>query len=230
MNLSRQYSFWGSLSPLGGLTGASLVIMASARLSWAITVAGGLFWVYGLSTLSFAFFITTFGHKFFPVQGKIILFTCFSSFFGSIYILLLWLICPFAALEVLLPLLLIPLLCTSSGVVQNIYPLEIKKEGEAAKQPVHSIDVMEHFSNAVSQAVSLIILIISFSIIREPISYNMISFPGTYQGIMTIMYLRENTFFPIGIFSQSAGALILLGYVTSLYQYGKSKLFPGEKI
>ena len=174
--------------------------------------------------------MTSFAHKFFPVQGKIPLFTCLASFFGSVYILLLWLICPFAALEVFLPLLLVPLLCASSGVVQNIEPPELIKTGEAAKKQAPPIDATEHITNAVSQAISLTILLVSFSIIREPISYSMISFPGSYQGIITIMYLRENSFFPIGIFSQSAGALILLGYVTCLYQYGKSKLFPGEKI
>ncbi|MCL2277591.1 MAG: hypothetical protein FWC21_06800 [Treponema sp.] len=230
MNLSRQYSFWGSLSPLGGLSGVSLLVMASARLSWAIVVAGCLFWVYGLTTLAYAFLMTSFGNRFFPVQGKVPLFTCFASFFGGIYILLLWLICPFAALEILLPLLLVPLLCASSGVVQIIDAPEIKKAAEAAKPSLHSIDTMEHIANAVSQAISLSILLISFSIIREPVSYSMLSFPGSNHGIMTIMYLRENTFFPIGIFSQSAGALVLLGYVMCLYQYGKSKLFPGEKI
>jgi len=233
MNLSRQYSFWSSLSPLGGLTGASLLVIASARLSWAITVAGSLFWVYGLSTLTYAFLLSSLGHSFFPVHGRFPVFTCVASFFSSVYILLFWLLCPFAALEVFLPLLLVPLFCAASGIIQNITPAGIPPEGDAKKQGAFisqnsSSEIFDHISNAVSQAVSLSILLIVFAIIREPLSYSSLSFPGTYQGMITIMYFRENAFFPIGIFSHSAGAFILLGYVTCLYQYGKAKLFPGE--
>ena len=227
MNLSRQYSFWGSLSPLGGLTGAGLLVIASARLSWAVTVAGSLFWVYGLSTLAYAFLSSSLAPKFFPVYGRVQLFTCIASFFGSIYILLFWLLCPFAALEVFIPLMLVPLFCAASGIVQNIPLPEIQSESEDKKQII-TVDIFEHISNAVSQAVSLSILLIVFSILREPLSYSSLSFPGTYHGMVTIMYFRENAFVPIGIFSHSAGALILLGYVTCLYQYGKAKLFHGD--
>ena len=237
MNLSRQYSFWGSLSHLGGLAGAGLLVMASGRLSWAVTITGSLLWVYGLTAFTYTFLITSLGHRFFPVQGKIPVFTCIASFFASIYIFLFWLLCPFAALEVFIQLLLVPLFCAASGIVQNIPAPELqiaddsKKQGSSQPPKIvfnPSVDVFEQISNAVSQAVSLSILIIAFSIVREPLSYSSLSFPGTYHGMMIIMYFRDNFFFPIGIFSQSAGALIILGYVTCLYQYGRSKLFPGE--
>jgi len=216
MSLSRQYSFWGNLSPLGGLTGAGLLIMSSARLSWAITVAICLFWVYGLTALTFSSLSSVLGKKFFPVIGKSTFYACLAAFFGCIYLFLFWLICPLAALECFFLLMLVPVFCAGSGIVQQIV-----SDNEKA-------DIFDHVSDAVSRAVSLAVLMIAFSIVREPLSYCSLSFPGTYQGIVTIMYFKENAFFPIGVFSSSAGAMLLLGYIICLYQYGRKKKNSGE--
>ncbi|MDR2597330.1 MAG: hypothetical protein LBC76_08435 [Treponema sp.] len=218
MSVNRQHSFWGSDSPLSGLTGAGLLVMASARLSWAITVAGCLFWVYGLTTFTFSLLSSVLGEKIFPVKGGRILYVCLASFWGSLYLLLFWLMCPFAAYEVFLLLLLIPLYFANSGIIEQFVSLP----GNA----VH--DIFDDLSDAVSQAAVLSVLLILFSIIREPFSYCSLSFPGTYQGMITIMYFKSNSFFPIGIFSVSAGSLILLGYLICLYQYSKSYIFHGE--
>jgi len=232
--LSRQYSFWGSLSPLGGLAGASLLIMASARLSWAITVAGSLFWVYGLTALTYSFLFTNFGGKFFPVKGRAIVYTCIAAFFGSLYLFMFWLLCPFAALEVFMLLLLVPLFCAGSGItllLSSAAKKSVTADGNTRYYNVpekSNIDIFEYISIAVSQAAFLAVLMIAFSIIREPLSYCSLSFPGTYRGMITIMYFNENSFFPIGIFSNSAGALLLLGYLVCLYQYGKDRFSPGD--
>jgi len=218
MSINRQHSFWGSDSPLGGLAGAGLLVMASARLSWAITVAGGLFWVYGLTTLTFTLLSSVLGKEIFPVKEGKILHICLASFWGSIYLLLFWLMCPFAAYEVFLLLLIIPIYFVNSGIIEQFTSLPDDTNH----------DIFEDVSDAVSQAGVLSILIILFSIIREPLSYCSLSFPGTYQGMITIMYFNSNSFFPIGIFSVSAGALILLGYLICLYQYSKSYIFHGE--
>jgi len=212
MSTSRQYSFWGSLSPLGGLTGAGLLIMATARLSWAITVAGGLFWVYGLTAFTFIFLSSSVGEKILPKKGKTHLFTCLASFFGSTYLLMFWLLCPFAAFEVFLPLLLVPLFCAGSGVSEKI----ISPEDNS------NLDIFDYVSEAASQAALLAGLLIAFSIIREPLSYSSLSFPGTSQGMVTVVYFNAGSLFPIGIFATSAGALLLLGYFICLYQYCKS--------
>jgi len=219
MNLTRQHSFWGSSSPLGGLAGVGLLIIASARMSWAITVAGSLFWVYGLSSFSYAFLSSKALKKFFPVSGHKVLYTCIASFWGSLYLMMFWLLCPFAAFEVLIPLLLVPLFCAgmgSSGLLES--------SGENQQH-----DIFDYASESVSQAVTLSGLLIAFSFIREPLSYCSLSFPGTYQGMVTIMYFKAGSFFPIGIFAPSSGALLLLGYFTCLYQYSKNAFFPGDK-
>jgi len=189
--------------------GAGLLIMASARLSWAITVAGCLFWVYGLTTFTFSALLSSVGSKIFPVRGLSAIYTCLSAFFASIYIFLFWLLCPFAAFETFMLLSLVSLFCASSGIVEQLL--------NEKNRP----DVFDIVSDAVSQAASISGLLIVFSIVREPLSYCMLSFPGTYQGMITIMYFKSGAFFPIGIFGTSAGALLLLGYIICLYQYSK---------
>jgi len=217
MSLNRQHSFWGSLSPLGGLTGAGFLIMASGRLSWAITVAGCLFWVYGLTSITFAFIESVGKKKILPVNGRGAFFTCLAAFYSSVYMLLFWLLCPFAAMEVFMLLMLVPLYCANPDFVQQMQAL---CEGAY-------IDVFENLSEAVSQAASLAGLLIAFSIIREPFSYCTLSFPGSYQGMITIMYFKSGSFFPMGIFAASCGALLLLGYIICLYQYWKGKTGNG---
>jgi len=217
MSFRSQNSFWGSLSPLGGLAGAGLLIMASARLSWAIIVVGSLLWVYGLTALTFSFLLKTFGKNIFPEKGIVSLNICIASFFGSIYILLFWLLSPFAAFEVLLLLLLVPLFFAGSGIVQ-----QIQDQSEN-----YLVDFFEHVSDAVSQAVFLGGLLIAFSIVREPLSYCSLTLPGTYQGMITIIQFNDDSFLPINIFASSAGALLLLGYIICLYQYGKNKINYG---
>jgi len=213
MSLSRQHSFWGSLSPLGGLSGAGILLMASARLSWAITVAVGLFWVYGLTALTFTFFLSGPGKKIFPQKGRVPIYTCLSAFYGTMYLFMFWMLCSFATLEVFIVLLLVPVYCASSGIVQQM---------QLHAQNPHA-DVFENVSDSISLAASLAGLLIVFSIIREPLSYCSLSFPGTYQGMVTIVYFKAGAFFPIGIFASSCGALLLLGYFICMYQYWKDK-------
>ncbi|MDR2541947.1 MAG: hypothetical protein LBC80_00630 [Treponema sp.] len=218
MTINRQYSFWGSLSPLGGLAGAGLLIMASARLSWAITVAGSLLWVFGLSTFSFAFLLSAMGKKFFPAEGRKALFTCLSAFFGSTFLLMFWFMCPFAAFESFMLLLLVPLYCTSTGIMEQIQLQYERNQG----------DIFEHVSDAVSQAASLAVLLVVFAVVREPLSYSSLSLPGSSSGMVTIMHFASNSFFPIRIFASSAGALFVLGYIICLYQFGKDRINPGD--
>jgi hypothetical protein len=215
------YSFWSSASPLGGLAGAGLLVMASARLSWAIIIAGSLFWVYGLTSLTFAVLSTALSKKFFPESGKKALYACFASFWGCIYLFLFWILCPLAAIEMFLPMLLVPLFCASSGIVEYVSTPSTDKV---------YIDVLEHLSEMISEAASIAILLVVFAIIREPLSYCMLSFPGSYQGLMTIMYFKSNSFFPIGLFASSAGGLLLLGYFICLYQNFKGSFIHGERV
>jgi hypothetical protein len=220
MTTKTPHPFWGSCSPLGGLSGAGLLIMCSARLSWAIIAAGGLFWVYTLTTLSFAFFCSGKAKRYFPYEGRKFIFSCIASLFSSIYLFLFWLLCPFAALEVFLPILLIPMYCVESGILERI----------TAPVDLFRPDISNFVSEAASKAAVMAVILISFSIIREPFAYGSLSFPGSYRGMTIIMSFMSGSFLPIGLFAGSTGALILLGYFTGLYQYCKIKFYISEVV
>jgi len=219
MSSYRQSYFWDSDSPLGGLTGLSLLIMGSGRLSWAVTITGSLIWVYGLTAFTFSFLSKTVNKNFFPESGRSSLLTVFASFWGGIYLLLFWLLSPFAALEVFLPLMLVPLFCASSSIGRQIINLP--------QDPQY--DVYQNISDAAFQAFVLAALLIIFSFIREPLSFCSLSFPGSYRGMIMIFQFNDSAFFPVRLFVSSAGALILLGFFTGLYQHSRNLVFPGAK-
>jgi len=219
MSSYRQNYFWDSDSPLGGLTGLSLLIIGSARLSWAVTITGSLIWVYGLTAFTFSFLLKAVNKNFFPKNGRASLLMVFASFWGSTYLLLLWLLSPFAVLEVFLPLMLVPLFCASSGVCRQIINLP--------EDPQY--DIYQNISDATFHAFVLSALLIIFSFIREPLSFCSLSFPGSYRGMIMIFQFNDGAFFPVRLFVSSAGALILLGFFTGLYQHSKKLIFPGAK-
>jgi len=219
MSIYRQNYFWDSDSPLGSLTGLSLLIIGSARLSWAVVITGSLIWVYGLTASTFSFLSKTVDKSFFPQSGRTSLFTVIASFWGCIYLLLFWLLSPFAALEIFLPLMLVPLFCASSGVGKQIINL--------TEDPQY--DIYQNISDAMFHAFVLSVLLIVFAFIREPLAFCSLSFPGSYRGMIMIFQFNDGAFFPIRLFVSSAGALILLGFFTGLYQRSKSLIFPGAK-
>jgi hypothetical protein len=219
MSTYRQNYFWDADSPLSSLTGLSLLIMGSARLSWAVTITGSLIWVYGLAAFTFSFLSEIVDREFFPKSGKSYLFMVLASFWGCIYLLFFWLLCPFAALEVFLPLMLVPLFCASSGIGRKI--------ADSPEDPQY--DIYQNMTDAFFHAFVLSVLLIAFAFIREPLSFCSLSFPGSYRGMVMIFQFNDGAFVPVRLLVSSAGALILLGFLTGLYQYSKNLMFPGAK-
>jgi len=135
-----------------------------------------------------------------------------------VYLLLIWLLCPLAAFEVFFPLMLVPLFFTGSEICQRIL----------SPSDNFRADITIYVIDAASQAAVLSVMLVIFSIIREPFSYCSLSLPGTNRGMITFLLYKEGSFFPAGILASSAGALLLLGYFTGIYQYCRSIFAPGE--
>jgi hypothetical protein len=209
----RTHLFWGAFSPLGGLSGAALLVMASARLAWALSVSGALIWVYTLSVLAAFPGGTKTGARIFPRQGKQLFFVFLAFFTGSLYLLLLWITSPIAALEVFLPVCLVPLFCAGSGVFARVEALSL---GSAV-------------SRAVSEAVVIAGLLIALAIIREPLGFYSLTLPGGMEGMIPIFSFEGESFMPIRVIAGSAGALLLLGYAAAVYRYFRSVYAPGEE-
>jgi hypothetical protein len=126
--------------------------------------------------------------------------------------------CPFAAMEVFLPVMLVPFYCAEAGIFERL----------SRRNENKNLEIVDYLSEAVSKASVLCCITLAFSILREPLSYCSLTFPGSARGLITIMYFKSNAFFPVGIFASSSGALLLLGFFAALFQYSKESLYSGE--
>ena len=211
--------FFGQISPLGGLCGIGLLIMASGRLSWAVSVSMALLCIYVFSVLAFVSLSCEKCRKFFPQWGRPYIFICISYLFAGIYILISWLASPLAAMEVFFMVLLIPLFCAGSGVSGHY----LSSANGVSKNLLDSL--REASVKAAAEAAMLAVLIILVSLIREPLAFYSLSLPSPSKGMIRIFSFEDGAVLPMRIFAGSAGALLLLGYIFCLYQYFKKKHF-----
>jgi len=203
MNNSLQYRiFHSDAAPLVCFSGAALLIIASDRLAHAITVAGALVWVYGLSSLALHA-----GARIFPQRGRAILLAFIASFFAGAYLLLIWMISPLCAMESFFVVSLIPLFCMVSGVLKRFETFIIE----------------DAFVESCSEALILGMLIAIFALIREPFGFLSLSLPGGAHGTILLFSFKTESFLPIRLIASSAGALILLGYFLGLYRYFRTQ-------
>jgi hypothetical protein len=191
--VNRDHPFWGVQSPLATLSGGSLLVLASGRLSFALVCALALLWVYILTGL--ALWIPSL-----PRRGIVRPFL--ASFIAGLYILFLFLISPILAMDTLFFLILCPLCCVSSGVLDRLEHLDM---GEALTQSGR-------------EALALAALILGLALIREPLGYGCLSLPGIQLGIVRFIEFPQGAWLPVRIVASSSGALLLLGYGLALFR------------
>jgi hypothetical protein len=178
--------------------------MASCRLAFALAAAGALLWVYMLSA-----FAASAADVIFPKKGKSVVLLFLSSFIGSLYLLLLWFLSPLLGAQIMFITLLVPLVFT----------------GSFAHKRANPGDALEAAAKACSEALTLGLLVVAFSLIREPLGSLSLSLPGGVQGIVRIFSFEDGNFLPVRVVSSSAGAFILLGYGMGIYY----RFNPGKK-
>ncbi|GHU50599.1 hypothetical protein FACS1894200_10150 [Spirochaetia bacterium] len=71
------------------------------------------------------------------------------------------------------------------------------------------------------------LLMLALSLIREPIGFAALSFPGGATGIIELFSASEADFFPVQVFTASAGAFLLIGLGIVIYDYNRALLFNG---
>ncbi|MDR0732425.1 MAG: hypothetical protein LBF63_12210 [Treponema sp.] len=189
----RDHFFWGLQSPLAALSGGSLLVLASGRLSFALVCALALLWVYVLTGLILRI-------PFLPRWGGIT--PLLASFTGGLYILFMFFVNPILAMDTLFFLILCPLCCVSSGILNRLEKLD---PGEAAAQSCR-------------EALVFSALILGLSLIREPLGYGCLSLPGIQQGIVNFIEFSQGAQLPVRIIASSSGALFLLGYGIALFR------------
>ncbi|GHV63492.1 hypothetical protein AGMMS49587_13700 [Spirochaetia bacterium] len=216
------HPFLGGNSPLATLMGGSLLILASSRFSFALVCAGSLLWVYCLTALAvFAF------RPILPIKGRPGLFVFLSAIIGSFYLLILSFLSPLLVLNTFFFLILSPVCCISSGLLEWI-GLGEPADG-AAPQNSEFPEIEAVLIRSFSESAALGILILALSLIREPIGFAVLSFPGGAQGIVTLFSAEEGGFFPVFIAASSAGALMFLGYGIALFRRFRGQYFRQEE-
>jgi hypothetical protein len=183
------------------------LILASTRFSYALVCALALLWVYILTALALRI-------PSLPRRGREGIVVFLSSFIAGVFVLVLFFICPILATDSLLFLILCPLCCVSSGVLERIGRFDT---GEAVFQ-------------SYMEGMILSGLILSMALIREPLGYGTLSLPGGRQGILCPVKFPEESFPPLRVLASSAGAFFLLGYGIALFRRfgGHSLVSPGE--
>jgi Na+-transporting NADH:ubiquinone oxidoreductase subunit NqrD len=196
MNERLQPNIFFSQNSIFSLACAGLAIMASSRLSFAITVALSLVWVYALTSL-----IVALARPILPKPGKTVVLIFLSSFIGSIFLFLLWFVSPFLVMDGLYLVILVPCCFVGSDTFKSL-------EGS---------NLIEALFGALREAGMLSGVIIGLALIREPLGFYSLSLPGGPQGIIELFNAPdEASFLPIRILSTSAGALLLLGYLMAI--------------
>jgi Na+-transporting NADH:ubiquinone oxidoreductase subunit NqrD len=204
---TQSHVFWGTNAPLSTLVSAGLIIMATSRLAFAITLTGALMWVYGLTAL-----ILGFAKPILPKNRREILRIFLSGFLGSLYLLLLYLGSPFLAMETTFLILLAPLSCIGSGICRRVEALEPE----------------EAFTKALLEALVLGGILIALALIREPLGFGSLSLPGGVQGIVILASSGSTLYFPVQIIASASGGLLILGYGLSLFRHFKARHSGGE--
>jgi len=202
-NRLNSHFFWGPHAPLSALTGAGLLVMASARLAHAILCAGGILWVFIFTALVYYASV-----KVMPQKGKAVILLFLSSLICSVYILLAGLLNPLLVSGTWFFLVLLPPCCTGSGFFTGM-------ENEQTPEIISKIGM---------EALCLGLLIIAISLIREPLGLGTLSFPGGIWGIHEIFSDASGTegFIPIKLLSVSAGGFLILGFLAAAYRHFRS--------
>jgi hypothetical protein len=197
--------FFGDRAPLSTLMNAGLMILATSRLAFALSAAGALVWVYTLMAL-----VLGFAKPILPKKGLPVLHLMLAGFWGSLYMLLFQCVNPYLGMETTFLSLLCTLSCVGSGLCRRI-------EGLARREAV---------LKAVLEALALGGVLAALALLREPLGYGSLTFPGGPQGLIALFAPESSAsavYFPARILAGASGGLLLLGYVLALFRRFKRR-------
>jgi hypothetical protein len=192
-------------SPLSSMGGMALFLIASSRFSYAITAAGALLWVFVLSA-----FINMARHGIVSKVRNKMLNVMLSSFAGSLYFFLLYMLNPLLAMET-------GLICTLAPV------FFIGSQFCAALENSPADDI---FLESGYEPLSLGCLTIAFSLVREPLGFATLSIPGGKHGVIELFSTQGGHSYPMQLISSSTGALLLLAYIIVILRRIEKKFAP----
>jgi hypothetical protein len=185
-------------SPVSFMSGIALFIIAGSRFSYAIVAASEIIWV---SVISAFVSISPHGIK---SKTKIrMLNVLISSFTGSLYFFLLYLLNPLLAMETNLICMLVPVFFVGSSFCISL-------------ENAHIDDI---FQEPLFELLALGALTLVFSLIREPLGFATLTVPDVKRGIMELFNTKGLYPYPIQLISSSTGAFFLLAYIMVVLRY-----------
>jgi hypothetical protein len=140
--------------------------------------------------------------KYFPHCGQEILTVFLASFLGSIFLMLIYFINSPLAMETVFLIILTPVSCIACGICERTKGMEIE----------------DALGRSLMEALVLGGIITALALIREPLGFGSFSVPGGQLGITELFSVEDSRFFPVQVISSSAGGLLLLGYVLTLFR------------
>jgi hypothetical protein len=180
------------------MSGIALFIIAGSRFSYAIVAAGEIIWV---SIISAFMNISPHGLR---SKTKIrMLNVLISSFSGSLYLFLLYLLNPLLAMESCLICMLVPVFYVGSNFCISL----------------ENSSVDEIFQESLFELMALGGLTLVFSLVREPLGFATLTVPDGKRGIMELFNTEGLYPYPIQLISSSTGALFLLAYIMIMLRY-----------
>ena len=196
----QAHLFWGKYSPLSSLTGIVLLVIASGRIAFALISTLALVWVS-----VFVMAAAKLGSAYFPLWGRKAVLLFISALAAGIFLILLWLFNPVLALESSFIVFFVPVVFIASDLCGRVL----------------QYDMIEILTQALAEALILGVLILGISLIREPLGFGSLSFPG----LDIVRFVQEE---PLRFFQTSSGALIILGYGVAVYRYFRKQFTNSE--
>ncbi len=186
--------WWGLNSPLMSLTGLALIVSASSRLSFSITVSLLLVGIYAVTLL-----VIQVCKSIIPEKFKTVIVIMAVTFISSLLYLLITLISPVSALELYFMVFLIPVTFLSSNIVKR----------------VERLSQAEGILQGIKEALTLGLIIIAVSLIREPLGYGTLSIPIMDRTVNLLPdAIRDRVAFQV--FAASPGVFIIVAYLIGL--------------
>jgi len=197
---TQSHLFWGLHSPLTSLTGAALLVIASGRIVFALIGTMALLWVYVFTLVT-----VKLGDSVFPRQGRNTALLFVAAFGSSLFYLVLSILDPALAMECSLIVFLVPAVFVSSGLCGRVL----------------EYDMLEVISQAVAESLIMGMLILGMALIREPLGFGSVSFPG----FDIVRFAKEE---PLRFLQASSGTLVVLGYAIAVYRHFRNRYTNSE--
>jgi Na+-translocating ferredoxin:NAD+ oxidoreductase RnfE subunit len=197
MNQYDKTNPWGSHSPLMSLTGISLIITASSRLSCSIIV---FFLLEAIYTITLC--IIHGGKSIIPAKYKTAITIMIVTFISSLFYFFIDLIHPVSALELYFIVFLIPLTFLSSHL----------------EKTASNFSASEEIIFGAKQASILGGIIIAIALIREPLGYGTLSLPFSNK----MMYLLPESIQEqavLQVFSAPLGGFLITACLIALVRF-----------